>query len=201
MREIRTLRATWRGLETWHGRIVRPNRRASSRPYLRERGGAIPPRHSPCRFVRQHGESAGSPCVDPGLRGREWPDLAPGENPHRGLSDQGAGLRIPWLPLRDGTPVRAKEKPSAPSGQDQGQDQTDERTKSRPHDRGAQSHAQGLVNIFTRLAEPDRHREAITSRPLLLHASPNGCAMRDKRRSRSPARTPSPFPPQRRFER
>ena len=25
-------------------------------------------------------------------------------------------------------------------------------------------------NIFTRLAEPDRHREAITSRPLLLHA-------------------------------
>ena len=25
-------------------------------------------------------------------------------------------------------------------------------------------------NIFVRLAEPDRHREAVTSRPLLLHA-------------------------------
>jgi hypothetical protein len=32
-----------------------------------------------------------------------------------------------------------------PSRQGQGQDQTDERPKPRPHDRGAQSHAQGLV--------------------------------------------------------
>src|SRR6267378_8094473 len=31
MREIRTLRATWRGLETWHGQAAR--RRASPRPY------------------------------------------------------------------------------------------------------------------------------------------------------------------------
>ena len=34
MREIRTLRATWRGLETWNGRETRPDRRASPRPYL-----------------------------------------------------------------------------------------------------------------------------------------------------------------------
>ena len=33
MREIRTLRATWRGLETWHGRDTSAYRRASSRPY------------------------------------------------------------------------------------------------------------------------------------------------------------------------
>ena len=31
MREIRTLRSTWRGLETWHG--IALNRRASPRPY------------------------------------------------------------------------------------------------------------------------------------------------------------------------
>ena len=30
------LRATWRGLETWHSRTVRPNRRASPRPYREE---------------------------------------------------------------------------------------------------------------------------------------------------------------------
>jgi hypothetical protein len=57
-REIRTLRSTWRGLETWHGRdAVTPrnrkgeatvntnidlNRRASLRPYLGAPGGAIP---------------------------------------------------------------------------------------------------------------------------------------------------------------
>jgi len=29
--EIRTLRSTWRGLETWHG--IGLNRRASPRPY------------------------------------------------------------------------------------------------------------------------------------------------------------------------
>src|SRR4051812_332332 len=34
MREIRTLRATWRGLETWHGRDVsaRPARQSSTLP-------------------------------------------------------------------------------------------------------------------------------------------------------------------------
>ena len=41
MREIRTLRSTWRGLETWHG--IGLNRRASPRPYLGAPGGAIPP--------------------------------------------------------------------------------------------------------------------------------------------------------------
>jgi hypothetical protein len=41
MREIRTLRATWRGLETWNGRDTSADRRASPRPYLRERGAAM----------------------------------------------------------------------------------------------------------------------------------------------------------------
>src|SRR5450631_1162452 len=36
VREIRMLRATWRGLETWHGRAA--CRRASPRPYLWEPG-------------------------------------------------------------------------------------------------------------------------------------------------------------------
>ena len=36
MREIRTLRATWRGLETWHG--LAACRRASPRPYRRGHG-------------------------------------------------------------------------------------------------------------------------------------------------------------------
>jgi hypothetical protein len=59
VREIRTLRSTWRGLETWYGRdAVTPrnrkgeatvntnfdlNRRASLRPYLGAPGGEIPP--------------------------------------------------------------------------------------------------------------------------------------------------------------
>src|SRR5438270_13937677 len=33
VREIRMLRATWRGLETWHGRDASANWRASPRPY------------------------------------------------------------------------------------------------------------------------------------------------------------------------
>ena len=37
-----TLRATWRGLETWNGRDTSADRRASPRPYLREAGGEIP---------------------------------------------------------------------------------------------------------------------------------------------------------------
>jgi hypothetical protein len=41
MREIRTLRATWRGLETWNGQDTSADRRASPRPYLGERGAAI----------------------------------------------------------------------------------------------------------------------------------------------------------------
>ena len=59
---------------------------------------------------------------------------------------QGQGFEFLGYRFEARTPVRAKEKPSAPAGQDQGQDQADERTKPRPHDRGAQSHArQGLV--------------------------------------------------------
>src|SRR5271166_5858960 len=94
VREIRTLRATWRGLETWRGRnasaatrapVPDPtdasragnvawsrwcdtrrrkseptgntnfdlNRRASPRPYLGERGGDTPPRHSPRGRLRK----------------------------------------------------------------------------------------------------------------------------------------------------
>jgi hypothetical protein len=34
VREIRMLRATWRGMETWHGRDTSANWRASPRPYL-----------------------------------------------------------------------------------------------------------------------------------------------------------------------
>jgi hypothetical protein len=37
VREIRMLRATWRGLETWHGRDVSANWRASPRPYRESR--------------------------------------------------------------------------------------------------------------------------------------------------------------------
>ena len=37
MREIRMLRATWRGLETWHGRDASANWRASPRPYRESR--------------------------------------------------------------------------------------------------------------------------------------------------------------------
>ena len=43
MREIRTLRSTWRGLETWHGRrLLSADRRASPRPYLGAPGGESP---------------------------------------------------------------------------------------------------------------------------------------------------------------
>ena len=57
-------------------------------------------------------------------------------------------------------------------------------------------------NIFVRLAEPDRHREAITSRPLLLSAiAERARAMRDKPRSAWRARTPRPSPPPRRSPR
>jgi len=41
VREIRMLRATWRGLETWHGRDASANWRASPRPY-RERPFFVP---------------------------------------------------------------------------------------------------------------------------------------------------------------
>lgn len=47
MREIRTLRATWRGLETWHGReaSTRPARQSSTLPMSGDgkRGAATAP--------------------------------------------------------------------------------------------------------------------------------------------------------------
>jgi hypothetical protein len=63
-RQIRTLRSTWRGLETWHG--IGLNRRASPRPYLRARGGVIPLRDSP-QHLRPHrtGRPAGHGESDP----------------------------------------------------------------------------------------------------------------------------------------
>ena len=42
MREIRMLRATWRGLETWHGRDASANWRASPRPYRESRSSSSP---------------------------------------------------------------------------------------------------------------------------------------------------------------
>jgi hypothetical protein len=62
VREIRTLRSTWRGLETWHGRnsVTLANERASNREYkLRPK----PARQSSTLPVR------GSGCNSPGLLG------------------------------------------------------------------------------------------------------------------------------------
>ena len=62
MREIRTLRSTWRGLETWHGRdsVTLANERARNREYnLRPK----PARQSSTLPVR------GSGCNSPGLLG------------------------------------------------------------------------------------------------------------------------------------
>jgi putative transposase len=53
MREIRTLRATWRGLETWRVKCFDLSRRARPRPYLRERGAAMPRATRP--YIKVHG--------------------------------------------------------------------------------------------------------------------------------------------------
>ena len=50
MREIRMLRATWRGLETWHGRDTSANWRASPRPY---REGGSSSRRLAIRFAER----------------------------------------------------------------------------------------------------------------------------------------------------
>ena len=76
MREIRTLRSTWRGLETWHG--IGLNRRASPRPYLRARGGETPPRDSPCPWRRPIAEDVERPAAEP-HRCLIAPQLAPRE--------------------------------------------------------------------------------------------------------------------------
>ena len=49
MREIRMLRATWRGLETWHGRDASANWRASPRPYREAVGVRVTRRADRCR--------------------------------------------------------------------------------------------------------------------------------------------------------
>jgi hypothetical protein len=47
VRESRMLRATWRGLETWHGREA--GRRASPRPYVCPGKASMFSRGQPCR--------------------------------------------------------------------------------------------------------------------------------------------------------
>ncbi len=54
-------------------------------------------------------------------------------------------------------------------------------------------------NIFVRLAEPDWHREAITSRPLLLHAIAERVRHARQTTIRIASVTPARFPPPRRF--
>ena len=89
MREIRMLRPTWRGLETWHGRDtvtlpnerarngkykLRPNRHASPRPYLGEPGGQSPPGHSAfASLLRVHSTSGYPPKLTMNERIRSRP--------------------------------------------------------------------------------------------------------------------------------
>jgi hypothetical protein len=51
VREIRTLRSTWRGLETWHG--IGLNRRASPRPYVCPARAGMFSRRQACRGKSQ----------------------------------------------------------------------------------------------------------------------------------------------------
>ena len=56
---------------------------------------------------------------------------ASGQDPCRRLPDQGAGVRVPGLSLRGGTPARPQEEYTAPAGEDQREDEAHERAKSR----------------------------------------------------------------------
>src|SRR5580658_7048080 len=58
---------------------------------------------------------------------------------------KGQGFEFLGYHFEAGHRFARKKSCLTPSRQGQGQDQTDERPKPRPHDRGAQSHAQGLV--------------------------------------------------------
>jgi hypothetical protein len=53
VREIRMLRATWRGLETWHGRDASANWRASPRPYVCPGKASMFSRRQSCRGKSQ----------------------------------------------------------------------------------------------------------------------------------------------------
>jgi len=53
VREIRMLRATWRGLETWHGRDTSANWRASPRPYVCPGKAGMFSRRQSCRGKSQ----------------------------------------------------------------------------------------------------------------------------------------------------
>jgi hypothetical protein len=54
MREIRTLRATRRGLETWNGRDTSADRRASPRPYVCPAKAGMFSRRQTCRGKSQN---------------------------------------------------------------------------------------------------------------------------------------------------
>jgi len=53
VREIRMLRATWRGLETWQGRDASANWRASPRPYVCPGKASMFSRRQSCRGKSQ----------------------------------------------------------------------------------------------------------------------------------------------------
>jgi hypothetical protein len=55
VREIRMLRATWRGLETWHGRDASANWRASPRPYRESRSSVVCVKFSKLGMVSERG--------------------------------------------------------------------------------------------------------------------------------------------------
>src|SRR5271168_3964350 len=63
-----------------------------------------------------------------GLHRGERLDPASGQDSCRGLPDHRAGVRVPGISFRGGTPARAEEEHAAPAGQDQSEDATDERT-------------------------------------------------------------------------
>jgi hypothetical protein len=54
MREIRTLRATWRGLETWRVKCFDLSRRASPRPYVCPAKAGMFSRRQTCRGNSQN---------------------------------------------------------------------------------------------------------------------------------------------------
>jgi hypothetical protein len=89
VREIRTLRSTWRGLETWHG--IGLNRRAGPRPYLGARGGATPPRDSPRHAVSSRPGRDAS-CLH--QRGRHRRGSQGLSLPYRARAQRAAGGRI-----------------------------------------------------------------------------------------------------------
>src|SRR3954453_10303378 len=94
MREIRTLRATWRGLETWHGRDVsaRPARQSSTLPVRGALSDERPYRDPGGPFVRSYGAGGevGTIAADQSM---ECPDASP-ERSEPLTSAHGAGEHL-----------------------------------------------------------------------------------------------------------